>query len=182
MSRYLLFISLWGSLWMACSSPEKVISNASTPISFWTPELIDQVKKNNFRIIFTTPKAQITGIFIFKRMDGEWRGTIINEFGLKVLDFVSTPEKCRIMNVIPFLNKWYIKKVMASDIQFIMEIDNPDYPIGVHANRHFMENTLMVRYKKEKELCRFPDGAVQYHNHQRKLTYSLKKIHDETER
>jgi hypothetical protein len=145
-------------------------------IPFWTPELMDSVKKNDFRMSFSTPTADITAICIVKYIDGAWKGTIINEFGLKVLDFVSTPEKCTLVNVISFLDKWYIKKVMASGIQFIMEIDNAAYTIVAQSNRSFVQDTLVVTYKKEKEFQRFPDGTIQYKNHKRALTYSFKKI------
>jgi len=150
----------------------------ASAIPFWTPELIDSVKRNDFRMVLSTPKATITGIYIVKQMDGEWKGTIINEFGLKVLDFVSTPKSCTLVNVIPFLDKKYIKKVIASDIQFIMEIDSPTYAIGNQSSRFFIQDTLVITYKKEKELQRFPDGGIKYKNHKRELTYSFKKIYE----
>jgi hypothetical protein len=100
---------------------------------------------------------------------------------LKVLDFISTPETCTLVHVISFIDKWYIKKVVAADIQFMMEIDNPYYNIGNQSDRLFVQDTLTVTYKKEKELRRLPDGTVKYINHKRDITYSLKKIY-ETER
>jgi len=95
-----------------------------------------------------------------------------------VLDFVSTPKSCTLVNVIPFLDKKYIKKVIASDIQFIMEIDSPTYAIGNQSSRFFIQDTLVITYKKEKELQRFPDGGIKYKNHKRELTYSFKKIYE----
>jgi hypothetical protein len=179
--RYLSFISLFFGLLTACSSPEKIAKSEEPAISFWTSELMDNVNKNDFRLLLSTPQANITGVFIVKQVDGEWRGTIINEFGLKILDFVSTPKEGKVMNVIPFIDKWYIKKTLAADIQFMMEIDNPAYRLGAKASRHWDKDTLVVNYKKEKELQRFPNGEIQYTNHKRALTYSLKKIY-ETER
>ena len=179
--RYLLFVSLSFGLLTACFSHRKMASGEIAAIPFWTPEWLDSVKKNDFRLLFSTPNADITGIYIVKQVNGEWKGTIINEFGLKVLDFASNPKKCTLMNVISFLDKWYIKKVVASDIQFIMEIDNPIYTIGIQANRQWAGDTLVVNYKKEKELRRLPDGVIQYTNHKRELSYSLKKIYETEE-
>jgi hypothetical protein len=161
---------------MACSSHRKMPSNGSDLIPFWTVKLMDSTQKNDFRMTFSSPKAGITGIFIVKQVNGEWRGTIINEFGLKVLDFTSNPKECKLVNVISFLDKWHIKKVIASDIRFIMEIDNPDYRLGVEANRYWDRDTLVVNYKREKELRRFPDGEIQYKNRKHELTYSFRKI------
>jgi len=174
--RYLIFVSLVLGLLAACSSHKKMTISKADVIPFWTTELMDSVKKNDFRMTLSTPKATITGICIVKHVDGTWRGTIINEFGLKVLDFVSHPKECKLLNVIPFLDKWYIKKVMASDIRFMMDVDNPDYRFGVEANRYWDNDTLVVNYKKEKELRRFPDGEVQYKNQKRELVYLLRKI------
>jgi len=174
--RYLIFVSLFVGLLTACSAPKKIASGGSDSLPFWTAELMDSVKKNDFRITFSSPKATVTGLYIVKQVDGEWRGTLINEFGLKVFDFACSPKKCTLMNVIPFLDKWYIKKTVAADIQFIISIDNPSYNIGVQSNRQIVGDTLVVNYKKEKELRRFPDGAIQYKNYKRELTYSLKKI------
>jgi hypothetical protein len=147
-----------------------------TVIPFWTPELMDSVKKNDFRMMLSTPKVNLTGICIVKQVNGDWRGSIMNEFGVKILDFVSTPEKCKLVHVISFLDKWYIKKVIASDIQFMMEIDNPAYRIGFQSYRSMAQDTLVVNYKKEKELQRYPNGEINYTNHKRSLTYFLNKI------
>jgi len=174
--RYLIFGSLFLCLFTTCSSSKKMTSSAASAVPFWTSELMDSAQRNDFRMLIATPKVEITAICIVKQTDETHKGTIINEFGLKVLDFVSTPKTCQLVNVVPFLDKWHIKKVLAADIQFMMEIDNPVYNIGNQSNRVFIQDTLVVTYKKEKELQRFPNGEIQYKNHKRGLTYSLKKI------
>jgi hypothetical protein len=151
-------------------------SSAHISVPFWTPEMLDSVKKNEFRLLFSSEKAEITGILVVKNINNVWRGAIINEFGIKVFDFQTAAKDCKLMNVISFMDKWYIKKEMASDLQFIMEIDNSDYKIGCEANRKLVDDTLVVTYKKEKELQRLPNGEIIYKNHKRNLTYSLKKI------
>jgi hypothetical protein len=99
-----------------------------------------------------------------------------NEFGLKVFDFESNSKKCKIKNVVAFIDKRYIKKVIASDIQFIMEIDNPDYKVGKATKRGYFHHTLEVKYRNQKKMQRFPSGEIQYKNKKSKLTYSLKKM------
>jgi hypothetical protein len=179
--KYLLFVSFFFCLLTACSSFHETVSTKEAAIPVWTPGLMDTVQKNSFRIVFSTSKATISGVLLAKQIQGEWRGSIINEFGLKVLDFVATPKECTLMNAISFLDKWHIKKVIASDIQFMMEIDNPIYAIGTQANRYWTQDTLTVTYKKAKQLQRFPDGGITCKNLKHTLTYSLKKIYD-TER
>lgn len=176
--KYSVFVSLFFCVLAACSSPRKTVSAEAAVLPLWTPELMDTVQKNSFRIVLSTPKAAITGILITKQMQREWRGSIINEFGLKVLDFVATPKECTLINVISFLDKRRVKKVIASDIQFMMEIDNPAYAVGAQANRYRTQDTLTVAYKKSKLLQRFPDGEITCKNLKHTLTYSLKKIYD----
>jgi hypothetical protein len=178
--RYLLFISLVFCLF-SCSSHKDIGKKTVTATSFWTAEILDTAARNDFQVIFSSSKANITGIFIAKKINGEWRGSIVNEFGIKTLDFISTSKKTKVINVISFLDKWYIKNIIASDIQFVMEIDNPDYMSGVKANRNYVQDTLTIFYKKIKELQRLPDGTIIYKNHKYKHIYSLKKI-NETER
>ena len=175
--RYLLFGSFLFCLLTSCAPSKKMVSGVKkedTP--FWTSEWRDPNKKNEYRILIETPNANITGIFIVKQMDGKWKGTIINEFGIKVLDFESCNNKCDVMNVIPFLNKWYIRKVIASDMLFIMEIDNPNYKIGAKTKKFMYHNAFGTSEIKGKQLLRFFDGKVKYFNRKHKLTYSLQKI------
>ena len=175
--RYLLFGSLFCCLFSACiTSKNSVIDEKKTAMSFWTPDLRDNTIKNEFRLTISTPKANITGICAIKQINGEWKGTIFNEFGLKILDFVSTSKNCKVMNVISFLDKTYIKKVIASDIQFIMEVDNPNYSYGAHTSRFFEDHILVVTYNKVKELRRFPKGGIQYKNRKHNLTYTFNKL------
>ena len=180
--RYLLFVSSLFCLFISCSSTKQIVSKTEDSIiPFWTTELLDNVKRNDFRMILSSSKTNISGIYVVKQVNREWRGSIINEFGIKALDFISTSKESNLQNVIPFLNKWYIKKVIASDIQFIMEIDNPDYSKGIQSQRYFISDTLTVNFRNKKELQRLPDGEIKYKNHKYALTYSLKKIY-ETER
>jgi hypothetical protein len=66
-------------------------------------------------------KASITGIMIVKHTCGEWRGSLVNEFGVKAFDFIVGEEKCRLLNVIPFLDKWYIRRILARDLILLCE-------------------------------------------------------------
>ena len=71
--------------------------------------------------------------------------------------------------------------MIASDIQFIMEIDNTDYKMGEQANKAWHRDTLSINFINKKELQRLPDNIVIYTNKKRAITYALTKI-NETER
>lgn len=66
-------------------------------------------------------KAGITGLCIIDTIDQQPRGTILNEFGLKMVDFVCMPNgKVKLHNLVPMLNKWYVRRVLRADLQQIV--------------------------------------------------------------
>jgi hypothetical protein len=174
--KYSVLSSVIFLLFFSCSSTKLLVQKEQVQIPFWTSELRDNIAKNEYRITISTQKANITGILIAKQVDGKWKGTIINEFGIKVLDYESSSEKCKLFNVITFIDKWYIRKTIASDIQFIMEIDNPNYSLSVKAKKYWFEEYLIVNYNNIKELRRLSVNEIEYKNIKRELTYSLVKI------
>jgi hypothetical protein len=111
-----------------------------------------------------------------KYVDNSWRGAMVNEFGLKMFDFTCTASKCELINVMAMMNVWYIKKTIARDVQFMLEIDNPAYKAGQKAERRQNNNTLTITRKKGKIIQRFATGEMTMHNRKHNLTYSFKKI------
>lgn len=65
----------------------------------------------------------VSGITILKlRDDGILVGSLVNEFGIKAMDFTYSPAKgkVKLLNVISFMNKWYIRKVLQQDLSFML--------------------------------------------------------------
>jgi len=174
--RYLLFVSLAFVLLAGCS-PKIIPAISKSDLRFWLPDLRDSVQRNNYRITISTGKMNITGIWVVKQMDESWRGIMMNEFGLKMFDFICTPKTCELKNVTVFANKWYIKKTIAGDVQFILEIDHPNYKKGRTAHRNWNNDTLTIT-GKSKTLQRFANGEMVMHNKKRGLTYSFRKMEE----
>ena len=66
-------------------------------------------------------KAAITGLCIIDTVEQQPRGAILNEFGIKMVDFVCMPNgKVKLYNLVPMLNKWYIRHVLRHDLQQIV--------------------------------------------------------------
>ena len=66
-------------------------------------------------------KAAITGLCIIDTVEQQPRGAILNEFGIKMVDFVCMPNgKVKLYNLVPMLNKWYIRRVLRHDLQQIV--------------------------------------------------------------
>ena len=175
--KFLQFVSFglfWGLI-TSCLPKIATVSNIDTMQHFWTPQLRDDTQKNDYRINISTDKFNISGIWVVRQIDNSWRGIIMNEFGLKMFDFICTAKKCELKNVFTAANKWYIRKTIAEDIQFILEIDNPAFKKGRTAQRSFNNNTLTITHE-DKLLQRFPSGKMVMNNKKRNLRYSFKKI------
>jgi hypothetical protein len=111
-------------------------------------------------VLIKAKQADVSGILVLKHIDDEWRGSLINEFGIKAFDFVAPPRKCKLQNTISFLNKWYIRKTVESDFAFLLW-DAADGKIV-----------------KGKSFEQLPDGRFILKNEKRNIEYSFQLIEE----
>lgn len=80
------------------------------------------LQKHTFQI--ETPKGFISGILLVSEDDENITGSMINEFGVSAIDFSYSKkkQKVKLLSVVSFLNKWYIKQVLKNDIKFCIHI------------------------------------------------------------
>jgi hypothetical protein len=83
------------------------------------PAVFDGGRVVVYRVTVRARQATMTGLMMVKRVGEEWRGSLVNEFGVKAFDFVATGRGCRLRNTIAFLDKWYIRRPLASDLAFL---------------------------------------------------------------
>jgi len=172
--RFLQFVSLF--LLTVCNPKIAHAGDFVNPeLNFWTSELRDSVQKNDYRITIVTDKFNISGIWVVRRIDNSWRGIMMNEFGLKIFDFICTEKKCELKNVVALADKWYIRKTIADDIQFILEIDNPDFKKALTTQKNLDNNSLTITGKNNM-LQRFSNGDMVMLNKKRGLKYVFNKI------
>ena len=164
----------------ACATTSQVNQTAYVPLNsrLWTDVLRDDEQLNRYQVNIQVKDNHISGICMLKRSDDSWRGTVMNEFGVKAFDFIVTPKKCELLNTISFLNKWYIRRTIASDLHFLFEIDNPVVSFQKKTVRSMDEQngSLTIRFKKNKSIIRPPDNRMEMRNLKRKIVYSLNKI------
>jgi len=146
----------------------------------WTETLRDDEQLNRYQVSIQVGGNQITGICMLKKSDDSWRGTLINEFGVKAFDFIVTPQKCELLNTISMLNKWYIRRTIAGDLHFLFEIDNPTVSFQKKTVRSIDEQdgSLTIRYQKKKSVTRTSNNELTLNNLKRKIVYSLNVIHE----
>jgi hypothetical protein len=149
--------------------------SAGSDQAIWKEENRSDKRKNSYRIVLKTPGNSITGICILKKNGDEWRGTLISEMGAKAFDFMVTDEKCELFNVIPMLDKWYVKKTVAADLHFLFNADNPDAPFRKKLKRSGQNGNIAVKYRKKQILVK-PDGHILLINNRHNLQYELRKM------
>lgn len=87
-----------------------------------TVQIQTQTQHYSFQI--ETNRACISGILIVRNDDESIRGSIVNEFGVSAIDFIYSKKKqsVKILNVVSFLDKWYIKPVLKKDIRYCLHV------------------------------------------------------------
>ena len=119
-------------------------------------------EKAEYSTIMQFREIQITGLCIMKLSESGIAGSVINEFGIKAFDFVYLKEKNKIVltNIINYLDKWYIRRVLRRDWLFLM---NAGAEVG-------------TRSEKKRELSLSKEGDIELKNSKYKLTYTFNPL------
>ena len=102
----------------------------------------------HYAIDISLPKGgHLSGVCIIRTEGENGVMSVINEFGIKAFDAVYTGKKNRVKlkNVIPPLNRWYVRKVIAKDMSFLF---NPDKKLSRHRSLSREENGSIVLSNK----------------------------------
>ena len=74
-----------------------------------------------YNVLMQVRGREMTGICVMQtEADSSIVGTLITEMGVKIFDFTYSNGKAKVMNVIAPLNKWYIRKVLRQDMEFMI--------------------------------------------------------------
>lgn len=97
-----------------------IIAFNANAVSLATDGVLSDTQRYTFQI--ETPKAFLSGVLMTKAQDDSIIGSMVNEFGVSAIDFSFSikKDKLKLINVVSFLNKWYIKKTLDSDLKFII--------------------------------------------------------------
>ena len=74
-----------------------------------------------YSVAMTIRGTQLSGLCLVRVSDEGYRGSIVNEFGIHALDFTLSPDRqrVRLYNLLPAMNRWYIKRVVRGDLKFL---------------------------------------------------------------
>lgn len=133
-----------------------------TSTAFAGDYLLPLEGRQQFTVFISARGMELTGVCIIKTDEEGSRGAIVNEFGVHALDFTlsSDRKKVKLLNVMPVMDHWYIKKVVRGDLKYLfMAIENP-------------------QSKGKRTVKIEDDGTVTMENTKYKLVYSLKPINN----
>jgi len=174
-----LLLSLFSVLFIGCSSVKPVIKRNSTAVSsestVWKQALRSETSVNYYHAKIVFSDNSITGDCLIKKNGNEWRGTFMNEMKVKAFDFIVTDNKCELLNVIPAMDKWYIKKTVADDLYYLINVDNPNASFHKKTKRFEQDDILVVNFKKKQILAK-PDNSILLMNNRRNLQYELRIV------
>lgn len=121
--------------------------------------MVQAQELQHYAIDISLPKGgHLSGVCIIHMEGGNGVMSVINEFGIKAFDAVYTGEKDRVKleNVIPPLNRWYVRKVIAKDMSFLF---NPGKKLS-----------------RRRSLSREADGSIVLSNKRFNIVYNLQPI------
>lgn len=96
------------------------------------------------------PKGYVSGICVMYNDGENVKASIFNEFGISAIDFVYNPakDKVKLESVIKMLNKWYIRKLLKSDLRKV-----------IHCLRQGVGEYRNERYKIDYKFSRLQDDT-----------------------
>lgn len=86
------------------------------------PDSVNQ--RVRYEIAIEMPKAYLSGLMIMhKPEEGQVDASVINEFGISLMDFSydEKKNKIKIHSITDKLNKWYIKRTLSNDFKNILK-------------------------------------------------------------
>ena len=110
MQRFLASISLF------------ILLVAYMPLRAQSVYPMNQGDKVRSTAMIEMPKGYVSGICVMYNDGEEIKASIFNEFGISAIDFSYSlrKDKVKLLGVIKMLNKWYIRKMLKSDLRKLM--------------------------------------------------------------
>lgn len=91
-----------------------------------------------FTASIETPRAYVSGMCVVMLDGNMMKASMFNEFGITALNFTYQPDKgkVKLIDVLPMLNKWYIKRTLKGDIKHLMKALEQGDTTYVNQRRH----------------------------------------------
>ena len=125
---------------------------------------VDSIGRQEYKMNISVKDADVSGILIMKcDSTGVIKCALMNEFGISALNFCISEDrrKVELVNVISFLDKWYIRKVLKSDLEYLFSATEDD-----------------LEKENHDRVIRRTDDSVILENKKYNITYTLEELKD----
>lgn len=141
MPRYSVLISVVAALLLLCAVSAK-------SQSLYPQNEGDKVRST---AMIEMPKGYVSGICVMYNDGENVKASIFNEFGISAIDFVYNPakDKVKLESVIKMLNKWYIRKLLKSDLRKV--IHSLQQGVGEYRNERYKIDYKFSRLQDDTE-------------------------------
>lgn len=104
-----------------------VVKRQSAVISFNAAGVSENV------VVVDMRGNKLSGILMIKKTEGGMVGTLVNEFGIKAFDFelnsavksrLGSGKSVKLIDVVKFMDRWYIRRVLRRDIDYMLGFPN----------------------------------------------------------
>ena len=118
--------------------------------------LPDGRSRCEYKMAIGVKASEVDGVLIVRRdsIDG-FRAALMNEFGISALTFRLTADRSRVVlvDVVSFLDKWYIRKVLTADLQYLFAARETDLTHERDKRVVSREADSIVMNNRKFELC-----------------------------
>ena len=159
-----------------CAATRNVRQHEASTARVWTPAMRSAEAKNTYHARLRAAGRDLTGICVTKRVDDEWRGSLVNEFGSKAFDFVTTARRGTLLNVFPMMDRWYIRRTIAADLHFLFEVDNTEATFARRVERSERGDTIVAVSGRWRMTATPHDSTVTLVNTRRNIVYELRRM------
>lgn len=127
-----------------------------------TLDVPDQGQRALYSTTISTDRATLTGVCMMKNAGDTLLGSIVNEFGIRAFSFSVMPDrnKVKLHEVMPALNKWYIKRTLRDDLRCLFQPER----LGKHRELTVEGDTTTLVNRKRNifyKFIRIPDETNQ---------------------
>lgn len=124
----------------------------------------DSAGKQEYKMNIGVKDTDVSGILVLKcDSSSGFRCALMNEFGISALNFCVSADrkKVALVSVISFLDKWYIRKVLKSDLEYLFSATEDD-----------------LEKESHDRIIRRDDTGVILENKKYGITYTLEQLKD----
>ena len=169
----MIFISFC-SLLCGCGVRRGGQSPLPEELKVWSDVNFSAEGVNRYRVNISFGEGGISGIMMVSLNGSTYKGTVVNEFGIRGFNFICSASETKLTDVMTFIDKWYIRRTIAADLQMLFCADLPDYtPSGGLTRRETGGELTVEAGKGERRVVRQAGGNVTMENMKRNITYSL---------